>query len=199
MNEVIRLYQSGMFQREIAEKFGVTQGTISIRLQGAGVKMRSRTEADKLAWMRKTPKQREMTYEAAHIAARNRKRCRAEKEQRAILNQSNPKLSSIEQKFLEAFKDANMVVTPQFALSIYNIDFAVPERKVAIEIDGGNWHSSKTKRKQDTGKEVLLRNRGWKLVRFQVYEHRLKIVSDVPTHDFADVINVVCSHPTLFG
>jgi len=198
MNEVISMYNSGMYQREIAEKFGVSQGMISIRLRKAGIKLRSRGESDKIVWSRKTPSQRYATYEAAHAAARNRKHSHTEKCQRAIFNQNNPKLSELEQKFLYAFQSENIPVISQFALDIYNIDFALPNRKIAIEIDGGNWHNSSKKRKYDTGKEVLLRRRKWALIRFQVC-NRLKIVADIPTYDFVDVINAVCSNPSLLS
>lgn len=201
MHEVIELYNSGMYQREIAEKFGVSQGMISIRLMNAGIKLRTRNESDKLIWSRKTPEQRAKTLDPAHIAAKGRYRNHAEKCAHAIANQKTPCLSNLEKQFLKVFTDCEIQVIPQYALDIYSIDFALPERKVAIEIDGGSWHNSKVKRGHDTGKEVLLRDRGWVLVRFQVksLEKRLVITVDFPSQDVSDIIKAVCANPSVFS
>lgn len=195
--EVVKLYKSGLFQREIAEKCGVTQSCIShiIRKMGASL---SPEEFNRHKWERMTPEQRARQLDPAHIAARVKKRDKPQKMRHALSVQESCKLSENETRFLNAFAEAGIRVIPQFALDIYNIDFAIPERHIAIEIDGGKWHNSKVKRKCDTGKEVLLRNRGWVLIRFSPNE-RLCIKVDFTTQNISDIINTVCSNPSLFS
>jgi very-short-patch-repair endonuclease len=51
---------------------------------------------------------------------------------------------------------------PQYAVDKYNIDLALPDNMLAIEVHGGNWHmTSAKKRAQDAEKFQVLRAHGW--------------------------------------
>ena len=50
------------------------------------------------------------------------------------------------------------------------IDFAIPENKVAIEVDGKKWHSSEVAKKKDRFKDYMLRREGWKVLRVKEEE-----------------------------
>lgn len=49
---------------------------------------------------------------------------------------------------------------------IFNIDFAMPDKKIAIECDGLYWHSRQRNQSYDKRKEQYLIKRGWTLLRF---------------------------------
>lgn len=50
------------------------------------------------------------------------------------------------------------------------IDFAIFGKKVAIEVDGKKWHSSKEAKKRDRFKDYQLRREGWKVIRIEEEE-----------------------------
>ena len=50
------------------------------------------------------------------------------------------------------------------------IDFAIPSKKVAIEVDGEKWHSSKEAMKRDRFKDYQLRREDWKVIRIKEEE-----------------------------
>lgn len=50
------------------------------------------------------------------------------------------------------------------------IDFAILEKKTAIEVDGFKWHSSKKALKYDRFRDYQLRREGWKVIRIKEEE-----------------------------
>lgn len=199
VDEIIKAYKEGAFQNELAKKYGVSQHTIWNRLTEAGV-TRTSGEARRLRWSRMTPEERFAQLDAAHIAS-HKKRSKHQKIQRALLNQTNHVLSKYEQSFKTLFDSHDITVISEYALDIYNIDFAIPEKKIAIEIDGGNWHGSPRKQRGDKGKEVLLRRRGWTLIRvgIDLIHKRMTVIIDLNSADILPVINAIYSYPTVFS
>jgi len=197
IEEMIRLYREGAFQDELAERYGVSQTTIWKLLNDAGVR-RTSGESRRLRWERMTPEQRFAQLEAAHIAS-TRKREHWELTERALRKQATPTLSELETRFAEAFRISGLPVVPQYALDIYNIDFALPDQKIAVEIDGGNWHSTDKHQRGDKGKEVMLRNRGWKLIRFKVdlIHGRITQGTDMDAGDVSKVLYAIYSNPAI--
>ena len=47
------------------------------------------------------------------------------------------------------------------------IDFAIPNKKIAIEVDGEKWHSSKEAIKHDNFKDYMLKREGWNVIRIK--------------------------------
>ena len=69
--------------------------------------------------------------------------------------------------------DLNLIVYPEFHFSPdreYRFDYAIPDKMVAIEVQGGIWckgnsgHSSGTGIKRDMEKSRLATSLGWKLI-----------------------------------
>ena len=50
------------------------------------------------------------------------------------------------------------------------IDFALLKERIAIEVDGTNWYSSKKAKKRDRFKNYMLRREGWKVIRIKEEE-----------------------------
>ena len=49
----------------------------------------------------------------------------------------------------------------------YLLDFALIDKKIAIETDGHAWHSSQQQRKRDRFRDHILRREGWTVIRFR--------------------------------
>jgi very-short-patch-repair endonuclease len=89
---------------------------------------------------------------------------------------SEPKFHSpIEKKFWYAWHSEHGPFIPmeyQYAIdgSKYRVDFAIPQIKVAIELDGYQWHSSKEQFTKDRERQRELEMQGWRFVRFSGQE-----------------------------
>jgi len=88
-----------------------------------------------------------------------------ERIKRAVTIQSIGKLSPTEIEFLKILRTVNINFIPLYAIHIFNIDFAFPKHKIAIEVDGGNWHTTKIHKAGDKKKAIYLHNHGWILLR----------------------------------
>jgi very-short-patch-repair endonuclease len=55
---------------------------------------------------------------------------------------------------------------PNLAVGRYNIDLAFEDVKLAVEVDGGNWHTCNRKKKQDSEKTAFLEALGWTVIRY---------------------------------
>lgn len=77
------------------------------------------------------------------------------------------------------------VLTPQVQEGPYRIDFVlVPNNrllKVAVELDGQEYHKTKEQRAHDYKRERYLQHRGWKIIRFtgsEIYGDAEKCVKE---------------------
>jgi very-short-patch-repair endonuclease len=74
--------------------------------------------------------------------------------------------SPVEQRFWEAAKVRIDGIEPQFYVGAYRIDFAIMPQKIAVEIDGHEYHSSVEQRTSDARRARHLQAKGWHVVRF---------------------------------
>ena len=96
--------------------------------------------------------------------------------------------SPIEGMFLRGFKDFGLEPMIQYPLDVFYIDFAFPEIKLAIEIDGIKYHSAK----KDAYKNKRIKELGWKLERFGgwfVFRHIGAAVGKISLQYFSDKLN----------
>ena len=78
--------------------------------------------------------------------------------------------SYIEKAFAAALISIDLPYYSQYALGPYTIDFAIPEKHIAIECDGDYWHSLPACIKRDRRKDKYLSNLGWRVLRFSETE-----------------------------
>lgn len=82
--------------------------------------------------------------------------------------QSRPKGSPIEAMFQEAWQAAypSIELQHQYPVLKYRVDFAHVESKVAIELDGQDFHSRKKDRNKDNERQYAIEDEGWYFIRF---------------------------------
>jgi very-short-patch-repair endonuclease len=93
--------------------------------------------------------------------------------------------SPIEMKFFEAMRDKTSELVPQWEVNAsghnYRLDFAIPSKKIAFELDGHEFHKTKEQRTNDTRRERNLQKEGWKVIRFtgtDIHNNLDKCVAD---------------------
>ncbi|WP_407457157.1 helix-turn-helix domain-containing protein, partial [Fibrobacter sp.] len=72
-NHIIKLYQSGISEKAIAERFGCSRGAIRLRLKQSGTICRGRSESMYARMASLTAQQRKSLTVAANNAVRGRK------------------------------------------------------------------------------------------------------------------------------
>lgn len=79
--------------------------------------------------------------------------------------------TNIEEKVKEYLKKKGIDYVFQHSIRTgFVIDFALLEQKIAIEVDGKNWHSSKEAQQRDRFKDYMLKREGWKVIRIKEEE-----------------------------
>jgi very-short-patch-repair endonuclease len=90
--------------------------------------------------------------------------------------------SPAEKDFLCAAYDHIEGLVPQYLVPGYRLDFAVPDKQIAIEIDGHEYHKTKEQRTHDAKRERELSIDGWRVVRFtasEIWQNATSCVDDV--------------------
>lgn len=73
--------------------------------------------------------------------------------------------SPLEQMFYElAFLDLH--IYPQHPVGKYRLDFAIPDKRIAIELDGHEYHKTRYQRTHDAKRDRWLYGQGWHVLRF---------------------------------
>jgi hypothetical protein len=117
---------------------------INATLAGRGLKFRGRSEAQSLRLSRMTPEGRLELTEKAHAAVRGVPQSEEHCRKIAAWREANPgwKSGPAEAELAVMLEDLGLAVTPQKAVGRYNVDLAVTETSVAVEVFGGNWHAA---------------------------------------------------------
>ncbi|MHA1835193.1 MAG: endonuclease domain-containing protein [Candidatus Baldrarchaeia archaeon] len=87
-----------------------------------------------------------------------------------MMHRGEKYLTSLERKVKNILDKIGVKYVSQFPTRTgFIIDFAVfiNGRKIAIEVDGEKWHSSKEAKKRDRFKDYQLTREGWKVIRIK--------------------------------
>ena len=80
-------------------------------------------------------------------------------------NRRNNKKSWPEEFFSTFLENNSIDYVYEYSLGKFSIDFAIPNRKIAIEIDGKQHFEDKKQVLRDKEKNLLLEKNGWNLLR----------------------------------
>jgi len=76
-------------------------------------------------------------------------------------------MTNIEALMKEVLDKQGISYVQEYPLrSGFIIDFAILDKRIAIECDGEKWHGSKKARKRDAFRDWFLKRAGWKTLRF---------------------------------
>jgi len=89
--------------------------------------------------------------------------------------------SPLEQMFYElAFLDLHLY--PQHPVGKYRLDFAIPDKHIAIELDGHEYHKTRYQRTHDAKRDRWLYGQGWHVLRFtgtEIHENLDRCIDEI--------------------
>jgi very-short-patch-repair endonuclease len=144
LDDLLQLYNSGMSVKQLSKHFGIARSGIVTRLHSLGITQRNRSEAMFLRMAQSSSEERARLSDAAHAAVRGKRYTFEERCNRAISREIHGnvgKVSRIENRFIAEMEVLGYPCIPQKAIGPYNVDIALAEVPVVVEIFGGNWHA----------------------------------------------------------
>lgn len=189
-NEIISLYVDSLMSiNEISKKFNLGKNTI---IDVLGDKKRNISEGTKIA-RKKYPDRFKHSDETKEKMRVKRIEFMKNNPDKTAWRTSN--LSYPEKLFLNKLKelkwDENYSIIREYCVFPYFIDFAFPNEKVAIEIDGSQ-HLLIERKEHDEKKDNLLTNEGWYVIR--VTEKEVKMNID---NVFIMINNIIKNKPSI--
>jgi len=165
--EIARRYLAGESELALSIAYGTSRTVIARVLRQTRTRRRTQGESTKL-WLAEIGKEGRLRLtEAAHAAVRGRKqsfkfRCKIASSRSA--NAVPPAPDTYEGQMWRMLADAGLSLAPQHAVGPYNIDIAVTESRVAVEIFGGHWHATGRHAARYPKRLKYLLDRGWHVV-----------------------------------
>lgn len=137
LNDLIAVYLGGESLKQLSSKSGISRTALTKQFKKAGVQIRGRSDAELLKWSKlktdPTAVQRQVgkAWEARRGAVDDfdRKMRRAQTRSRRRLH-----IGLEEQRLADALIAAGVSIKQQFPMLIYNIDIALHEDFIAVEV-----------------------------------------------------------------
>jgi len=146
LDNLIERYVAGEPEYKLAREAGISRGTFRKRLLAANIIPRGleAVRSGYQTWLNSmSPEERRKHMLPAHTAKRGRPMGRQQKLRGAETKQRRQTgVVPIETELAQRLGNLGFSITQQKAVDIYNVDIAVHEPRIAVEIFGGNWHAS---------------------------------------------------------
>jgi len=161
-------YDSGLTQREIIQKYGMRVAALYKAKKRGDIAFRSRAEALRLSAIKKPRKHTEETKKK--ISARRIAYLKLHPEKVPYRLNHSSKRSIPELIFEKALKEYGLTnFEPEKPMSIYQFDFAFPEERIDVEIDG-KLHLTDSVKSIDERRDKWTESIGWRVIRFTASE-----------------------------
>lgn len=166
VDDMVIRYQSGESEKKLAEYFGVSRNVIASRLENAGIVRRSIKEATQTFLAQASPEYLKNRVKGANAAIRGSTQTEEHRAKIASFYERNPtaKTSFLERAISEELTKLGVVFTPQKAVGRYNVDIALTEQSIALEIFGGHWHASGSHATSFERRSKYLFDSGWTII-----------------------------------
>ncbi|WP_366558512.1 DUF559 domain-containing protein [Phenylobacterium sp.] len=163
--EIVSLYLGGETTVSIAARYGCSRTPINRLLARHGV-VRSISDDNARRYKTMDIEARRLQVRDANAAARGRTVSREEILKRALARQGTF-CSKNERAVYQALRASGIESIPNFSIDGRSTDLAVVSEKLAIELDGGQWHDTPKKSAYDGTFEELATSLGWRVLRYR--------------------------------
>ena len=164
-DDTAALYNSGLSEKAVAKRLGIDRCAVRRRLLKAGVKPRNRSESMFLRMSQTAPEERKRLASAAHDAVRGTSQTEEHRLKVAAGVERNcVNVSRTEIIVGEMLTERGFTFTRQKAVGRYNVDIALHEVPIAVEVFGGNWHASGRHAARFRRRTDYILDQGWSVV-----------------------------------
>lgn len=137
------MHDAGISVTEIARNMGVASSVIVDRLSEIGITPRNRSEAMYTRMSHTSTEERRRLTNAAHASVRGVRQTDEHRHKIAVALESSQAMATrTEAIFIEMLNSRGITATPQKAIGRYNVDIALDEFPVIVEINSGGWHGA---------------------------------------------------------
>lgn len=193
-------YNSGLSYSDLIKKFGVSEATLTRASKKGTFKSRSNKEGNELA-CKQGKRKFSWSEEGKQRISKSRKKFLEENPDKVpyLLNHSSKGPSYPEQYFIEVFKNRNIDIVYHHRVGTYQLDFALVNIKIGIEIDGEQHYVDKKIVIHDKKRYNFLSNEGWKILRVRwkdfkklTFEEKVKYIDDlVGKYESKNINNII--------
>lgn len=161
-DEAVRLYQGGALFVDIAKKFNVHWMVVRRVIINAGITPRSTSDVKFIMASRMSREERRRQSLAAHDAVRGKSQSFEHRCKIALTKERKGSgITRVEQYCLSLLEDQGFTCIPQKAIGPYNVDIAITELSIIVEIFGGQWHASGHHAARFRKRTDYILNAGW--------------------------------------
>ena len=175
--DIQKFYDEGHTWRDIEIKFGVTTASISKAMHRGDFISRNHSDASKLSIKMGKGFRKHSEITKQKISQARIKYLNENPDKVPYLINHSSKKSYPEQIFEKALISANITGWKYaYQNGIYEYDFAWPEQKIDVEIDGSTHLSEKVK-KIDERRDAFSISKGWTVLRFSADRVKSDVIS----------------------
>lgn len=158
-------YDDGNFYNDIVKEFNISPNALNEAIKLGLIKMRDRSSSTKISKSKNPYKHTEETKQKISKIRKEYLKNNPDKVP-YLLNHSR-KESYPEKYFTEIFQKEKIDVLKKYRIGLYELDFAIPERKIDIEIDGEQHYCDSKIVESDKKRNEYLINQGWDIIRIR--------------------------------
>ena len=197
-NEIQNYYDDNHTWRDIQNNFNITSYLISKAIQDEKLKIRSKSVANKIANI-KNP--RKLSEETKNKISDARKKYLQKNPDKVpyLLNHYSKGPSYPENYFDEIF-NGKFEYEKYYQVGIYQIDFAIINKGIAIEVDGNQHYLDNKIVESDKRKNEYLTNNNWEIIRIKWSDYQKLIRKEKEDYikNLIDYINnLIISKPEI--
>jgi very-short-patch-repair endonuclease len=164
LSDAVRLYAEGEDLKSLCAQFGIGPHRMESALVLAGVHRRTSGQSLRIRYSRMSEAERAVITRQANIAKRGRPASQKALELRAKTYESTLQAASRADLILGMWLNQRGIqLTPQKAIGPYNVDIAIHEPAVAVEVNG-YWHYLSHRISSDDKRREYILDSGWMMI-----------------------------------
>jgi very-short-patch-repair endonuclease len=196
--EMQEFYDSGNTWKGVVERFNISNSGLSQAVIRGFLQTRSTSEAMKLYCKNNTRKHTDDTK--VKLSKIRKEYLRKNPDKVPYLLNHSSKESYPEKYFTEVFEKEGLDVVKKFRVSLYELDFSIPHKKIDIEVDGNQHYDDVKIVKSDIRRTEFLESEGWDVIRVNWsnyqklnYEEKNTFINDLKSY----INGVIGDKPTF--
>ena len=163
--EIQEFYDNGGTWKEVIERFNISNNGLAQSVKKGLLQTRSKSDAMKLYCKNNKRTLSDETKEKLSKIRKEYLRKNPDKVPYLLNHSSN--YSYPEKYFERIFENENIETLKKFRIHTYELDFAIPDKKIDIEIDGEQHYSDDKIVESDLRRNKYLEDRGWDVIRIR--------------------------------